>query len=73
MPLDPEAIAALVRANAAALDLPIAPAHLPGVQRYVALAAEMAELVNGLPLTRDDESGSVFVPVSPPDAPCPET
>ena len=57
-----EQIERLMNANAAALDLRIAIEHRPGVLAYLALAAEMAELVQGLPLTVDDESGSVFVP-----------
>jgi hypothetical protein len=56
---------AAARATAQQLALPIAAEHWPGVLRYHALAAGMAELVMGLPLQRDDESGSVFVPVPP--------
>ena len=40
--------AAYVDAAAAALGLKIAAAHRPGVLQYFALAAAMAELVNGL-------------------------
>lgn len=65
MPLTPEMIQRLVDANAAALHLPIAAEYRAGVVRYFALAAEMAELVEGLPLAPADESGSVFVPVAP--------
>ena len=64
-PLSPDQIERLVNANAAALDLRIAIEHRPGVLRYMALAAEMAALVQGLPLGPDDESGAVFTPVSP--------
>jgi hypothetical protein len=35
------------------------------VLAYLTLASGMAELVMGLPLGVDDESGAVFVPVSP--------
>ena len=64
-PLSPDQIERLVNANAAALDLRIAIEHRPGVLRYVTLAAEMAALVQGLPLGPDDESGAVFTPVAP--------
>ena len=66
MKLSPDDIDALIRANSAAIGLPIADAHLPGVRTYFALAAQMAALVEGLALTPHQESGSVFVPVSPP-------
>ncbi len=68
MPLSPIQIEALVTANAAALDLTLAPAHRPGVLTYFALAAAMAELVTGFDLGPHDESGSVFLPVAPPFA-----
>jgi hypothetical protein len=63
--MDDPTIAAHVDASAALLGLPLAPGHRPGVLLYFALAAAMAEQVNGLPLTVHDESGSHFVPVSP--------
>jgi hypothetical protein len=67
--MDAPTVAACVDAAAAALDLPIAAAHRPGVLRYFALAADMAEQVMGLPLGAEDEAGSVFTPVGPrPDA-----
>ena len=44
--MTPEAIEVYVDAAAAALELPLAAAHRPGVLRYFALAASMAELVN---------------------------
>lgn len=56
---------AYVDATAALLALPLAPEHRPGVLRYFALAAEMAELVNGLPLDTQDEPAEAFVPISP--------
>ena len=62
MPVDYEA---LVDAQSALLGLSIAPEHRPGVLRYLQLAAGMATLVMEHPLTPQDESGSVFVPVSP--------
>ncbi len=69
MPLDAATIERHVDAAAALLGLPLAPEHRPGVLRYFALAAEMADAVNALPLTVHDESGSHFVPVSPGQAP----
>ena len=56
-------IEAAVDAAAAVLDLPLSPAHRPGVLRFYALAAEMAQVVMAVPLGRDDESGAVFQPV----------
>ena len=64
-PLSSDQIERLVNANAEALGLRIAIEHRPGVLAYFALAAGMAELVQGLPLGVDDESGAVFVPVAP--------
>lgn len=64
-PLTPDEIEALLHAQAAALGLGIAPAHLPGVRRYLALASEMAALVNGLDLGVHDDAAGVFTPVSP--------
>ena len=57
--------AAYLNAAAATLGLTLTAEQRPGVARYFALAADMAVLVNGLPLTPADESGSVFQPVSP--------
>ncbi len=54
-----------VDAMAALLELPLAPEHRPGVLRYFALAAEMAELVNGLPLGVHDDPAEAFIPVAP--------
>ena len=62
-------IEAIVAANAAGLDLALAAEHRSGVVAFFALAAEMAALVDGLPLAIDDESGSVFAPVAPGEAP----
>jgi Protein of unknown function (DUF4089) len=61
----PDALEAAVDATAALLDLPLAPAHRPGVLRFYALAAEMAQVVLAVPIGRDDESGAVFRPVEP--------
>ena len=57
--------AAYVDAAAATLGLKISAEQRPGVLRFFALAADMAELVQGLPLEPHDESGSVFHPVPP--------
>jgi hypothetical protein len=62
-------IEAVVAANAAAVGLVIAAEHKAGVADFFSLAAAMAQLVDGLPLGPEDESGSVFVPVSPQEAP----
>jgi len=56
---------AYVDAAAATLGLKIAAEHRPGVLQFFALAANMAELVQGLPLEPHDESGNVFHPVPP--------
>jgi hypothetical protein len=56
---------AYIDAAAATLGLKITTEQRPGVTRFFALAADMAALVNGLPLTPADESGHVFQPVSP--------
>jgi len=57
--------AAYVDAAATTLGLKISAEQRPGVLRFFALAADMAELVQGLPLEPHDESGSVFHPVPP--------
>jgi hypothetical protein len=62
--------AAYVDATATLLGLPIGP-YRDGVLRYFALAADMNALVEQFPLDEHDESGEVFVPLSPdplPDA-----
>jgi Protein of unknown function (DUF4089) len=61
----PDQIEAYVDAAAAALGLQLADEHKPGVQRYVALAALMAEQVYGLPLGNEDEAAPQFVPIAP--------
>jgi hypothetical protein len=66
--MKPKEIETVVDAMAAAMDLPIAPEHRPGVLHYFALAASMAELVNARPVDLHMEPAAVFVPVSPPDA-----
>ena len=56
---------AWVDQQSALLGLPIAPAHRPGVVRYLQLVAGMAPRVMDFPLTPADESGMTFVPVAP--------
>ncbi len=52
-------------AAAAALALPIAAEHRPGVLRYLQLVAGLAPRVMTFELTESDESGNVFRPVEP--------
>jgi hypothetical protein len=54
-----------IDAAAATLGLKITAEQRPGVTAFFNLAAHMAGLLEGLPLTPADESGSVFMPVSP--------
>jgi hypothetical protein len=63
--MSPESTEAFVDAAAATLGLALQAEHRPGVLHYFALAAAMAELVNGLPLTILDEPAEVFTPISP--------
>ncbi len=63
--MTPEQQAAYVQASAQALALPIAPAHLPGVLQYFAIAANFARQVQAVELGPADESAMVFVPVAP--------
>jgi hypothetical protein len=67
MTLDEARTAAYVDAMSTVLGLPLAPEHWPGVVRYFGLAAEMAALVNGLPLGMLDEPAEAFIPISPED------
>ena len=63
--MTPAEIEAYVDAAAAALQLPIAPAHRPGTLQYFALAASMAKLIAAHPLTSRDEPAESFVPIAP--------
>ena len=56
---------AYIDAAAATLGLNLTQEQRKGVALYFGLAASMAALVQGLPLTPADESGNVFVPVAP--------
>jgi Protein of unknown function (DUF4089) len=62
--MTPEQQAAYVDATAALVGVPIAP-YRDSVLRYFALAAEFNAIVDAFPLDPHDESGEVFVPVSP--------
>ena len=57
--------AAHVDACAALIGLPIPADYRDGVIRYFGLAAAMAELVMGLPLSAQDEPAEAFVPIVP--------
>jgi hypothetical protein len=63
--MERERIEAYVDAAAAALALPLHPEHRPGVLRYFAFAAELAELVMAAPLGPLDEPAPVFAPIAP--------
>jgi len=67
--MDQPRIEAYVDAAAAALDLPLAPAHRPGVLAYFALAAELAESMAGAPIDVCDEAAPVFAAIAPEDLP----
>jgi len=69
--MDRERIEAYVDAAAAALDLPLAQAHRPGVLAYFALAAGLADAVMAVPLGTGDEPAPVFMPIGPDDLPAP--
>ena len=58
-------LSSLLDANAAALDLTIAPAHRPGVLAYLALARGMYQGLQACRLGPTDESALVFVPQAP--------
>ena len=69
MHLQSRHIEAYVDAVAAALDLPIAAEHRPGVLRYFELAAGLAAVVAAVPLTVADDPAPSFVPIGPDDLP----
>ncbi len=64
--LSTEALAAFMDASSVALDLPLAPAHRPGVLRYLGIAAAMARTLEHYPLSERVEPAVRFEPVSPP-------
>ena len=63
--MTPEQIERHVDAAAAALGLPLSPAHREGVLRYFALAAGFAATVEAVPLSVHDEAAVQFVPGAP--------
>jgi hypothetical protein len=65
MTMTPTQIESYVTAAAAALELPLSPAHRPGVLRYFALAADFAALIEAVPLSMSAESAVHFAPVAP--------
>jgi len=65
--MDRQRIEACVDAVAAALDLPIAAGHRPGVIGYFELAAQLAAVVASVPLDVADDPAPVFRPVGPDD------
>ena len=64
-------IESYVDAAAAALNLPLAPAHRPGVVGYFTLAATMAQVLDEVALDPGDEPAEAFTPVVPRHAPRP--
>jgi hypothetical protein len=56
---DPEAYA---KQAAAAIGLPLNPAHLPGITMNLALAKRMAGLIEQMKLSPTDEAAPVYVP-----------
>lgn len=64
MNMTPEQIEAYVDASATALDLQLRPEHRAGVLRYFQLAADMAALLDAVPLEPHVEPAMNFVPVS---------
>ena len=63
--MTPAQIEAYVDAAAAALQLPLAAEHRPGVLNYFALAASMADLLAAHPLAITDDPAEAFVPIAP--------
>lgn len=67
--MEPEQIERYVDAAAAALDLPLAPEHRPGVLQYFALAAGFAAQLQAVALSAHDDPAPVFVPIEPASPP----
>ena len=61
MSMTPAQIEAYVDAAAAALDIPLADEHRPGVLQFFALAAGMADVVDQVALVPHDESAVHFL------------
>jgi len=62
--MTPAQVEAYVDAAAAALELPLAPEHRPGVLQYFALAADFAARLQAVPLTAHDEPAVNYMPQS---------
>ena len=62
MTMTPAQVEAWVDAASAALALPLAPEHRPGVLHYFALAAGFAEQLDAVVLAAHDEPAVTFVP-----------
>lgn len=63
--MTPAQTEAYVDAAAAALNLSLLPNHRPGVLHFFALAAEMAALIEAVPLDAHLEPAVTFTPISP--------
>jgi hypothetical protein len=63
--MTPAQIEAYVDATAALLELPLSPAHRPGVLQYFALAASLAEQVAAHPFSMADDPAEAFAPIAP--------
>jgi hypothetical protein len=63
--MDAQKLEAMMDAQCALLGLTLSPEQRPGVLRYLQLVVGMAPRVMDFPLSPHDESGNVFVPVSP--------
>jgi len=60
--MTPEEIEKYVDAASIALRLPIAPAHRAGVLHNFAVLAQVAQAVDGFPLTPEDEPAPLWRP-----------
>ena len=67
--MDRRRIQAYIDAVAGALALPIAPEHREGVVHYFELAAQMAAVVDAVPLGVADDPAPAFKPIGPDDLP----
>ncbi|MEJ8815738.1 DUF4089 domain-containing protein [Variovorax ureilyticus] len=63
--MTPVQIETYVDAAAAALGLRLRPDHRPGVLRYFALAADLAAVIDAVPLAPHHEPAVAFSPVVP--------
>jgi len=63
--MTPTDLSAWVDQAARLLGLPVAEEHRPGVLHYFSIAADMAALVNELPLSALDKAAGAFIPIAP--------